>query len=323
MGTPPPEYSSPYHLQSPNVADKSHLLPESLGVLALTKSSGIHWLLLPHDPRTSKRLLRFDIILPVDQICYQYSSNVRERLLDEDLDEPASDEPMTKMRIIFEQRPFNWTIEVDNPKRIRCRDVFEAIHNSFNQQLALGEMWRVPNREACEDAFRLRNLVLGSSLTEQSLGWKRVDVLLHHTFFHGLTMNPEGDWILNLGAPLPVVNLPHSLPFSRRDSSSTGEDIECSGLPAPYEVTASPMQDSASKPDSSSDALGLSLTPGSSRCGPHPTEGGSTKSPAAHSSLSITVPVEPPRQQFVRSRPINRPLGPRSRPRQNRLQELA
>jgi len=273
------------HVTTPPQANKRIIV-----VLTLTQSSGIHWLLLPYDPRTSKRLLRFDIILPVDQICYQYSSNVRERVSDEDPDEPAPDEPMTKMRITFEQQPFSWTRDVDNPKRIRCRDVFEAIYNSFNQQLTLGEMWRVPNRGACEDAFRLRSLVLGSSQTERSLGWKRVDVLLHHTFFHGLTTNQEGDWILNLGTPLPFIDLVQSLPSSRRDSSSIASAL----------------------------ALDLSLVRGSSRCSLHSTEGGSTESSVAHSSLSITVPVEPFRQQFVRSGPTRRPLGPRPRPRPNR-----
>lgn len=243
-----------------------------------TQSLGLHWQLLPYDPRTSKQLLRFDVVLPVDQICYQRSDNVRERLTDQDLDEPASSEPVTKMTITFEQRPFSWTIDVDNPDGIRCRDVFEAIYNTFNQQLTLGELWRVPDRRACEEAFRIRNIVLGSPQIERSLGWKRVDALLHHTIFHGLTMNSKGDWVLNLGAPLPVSNVAQSPPLSRRDSYSTEDSADSSDGYAVQFITTGPTGDSPPSLGSPLPAHDLTLWP---------------------------------RQQIVRSRPTRRPLGPR------------
>jgi hypothetical protein len=206
------------------------------------------------------------------------------------------------MRITFEQQPFTWTIDVDNPTGIRCRDVFKAIYNSFNQQLTLGELWRVPNREACEEAFRVRNIVLRSPQIERSLGWKRVDVLLHHTIFHGLSMNPEGDWVLNLGAPLPVPSLffSQSLSFSRRNSSSTEE-----------ETAESPDEDTALDPPLP--ARFLALSPTRSRSDSYSTESESAESSATHASLSITIPVMLPRQHIVQSRPIRRPLGPRAR----------
>ncbi|KAF8549330.1 hypothetical protein OG21DRAFT_608301 [Imleria badia] len=232
-------------------------------------------------------------MFPVDRICYQYSNNVRDRIPDEDLDGLASNELTTKMRITFEQRPFNWIIDVDNPKGIRCRDVFGAMYDSFNQQLTLEELWRVTNRGACEEAFRIRNLVLGNPQMEWSLGWKRVDVLLHHTIFHGLTMNPEGDLVLNLGAPLPVPNLPRSLSLSRRNSSST--EVE-SG-------------------ESSDESVNLSLPATLVPRGLHNTGAGSAETSNTHPSPLIVLEVLP-RQQSVLSRPIRRPLGPR--PRRNR-----
>ncbi|KAG6373198.1 hypothetical protein JVT61DRAFT_6819 [Boletus reticuloceps] len=297
---PPPAYGteSPERRESTDVTEKPYLLPELHGVPALPQPPDIHWLLLPYDPRTSKHLLRFDVIFPVDQICYQYSNNARERLADEDLDEPAFREPITKMRITFEQRPFNWTIDVDNPHRIRCRDVFEAIYSSFNQQLTLGELWRLPDRCACEDAFRIRTLVLKSSQMERSLGWKRVDALLHHTVFHGLTMNPdsEGEWVLNLGAPLPVASrgLPLSPTsfFSRRDSCSTEED-SAESSDDHFNSSTSPILPLRSRSLYTTEAVSAG------RLG----------------SPSVTTLAVPPRQQFVRSRPAHRPLGPRSHQR--------
>ena len=229
-------------------------------------------------------------MFPVDRICYQHSNNVRDQITDEVLDELATSEPTTKMRITFEHQPFSWIIDIDNSKGIRCRDVFEAIYNAFNQQLTLGELWRVPNRGACEEAFRIRNLVLGNPQAEWFLGWKRVDVLLHHTIFHGLTMNPEGDWILNLGAPLPLPNPPQSPPFSRRNSSSTEAESEESS-------------------DESVHLLPPSTLVPRGLC---PTEAGSAEHSATQPS-SGRVLAALPRQQSVLSRPSCRPLGPRPR----------
>ena len=283
---------------------------------------GIHWLLLPYDPRTSRDLLRFDVIFPVDQICYQHS-NTRERLPEADLDAPASTAPLTNMTITFEQWPFFWTIDVDQPKGIRCRHVFEAIYNSFNQQLTLGELWRVPDRRTCEEAFRRRITVRGGTQAarERSRGWKRVDVLLHHTLFHGLTMTPDGRWVLHLGAPMPV---PTRHPSSRAlacfqlavpDQSLSMEDArgddaeEHKFAPIPFtsikEGLSSPsVRDLAPVPA----AIG-------GRRDSDSTDAGSTESADTQTSLPIAISPVLPRQQIGRSRPTHRPLGPRHRPR--------
>ncbi|KAH0826151.1 hypothetical protein J3R83DRAFT_5565 [Lanmaoa asiatica] len=164
----------------------------------------LHWQLLPFELRRSKPLLRFDMAFPVDQIVFQGRS-CRTKLSEEQLSKPAANGTMTKMLITFERGPFSWEMDVKNARGICCRDVFEAIYKAFNEQLTLEEKRLVCDRRAVEDAFRLRcKLAPGLPEVERSLGWKRVDVLLHRTIFLGLTQPKSGsDWVLNLGT------LPH------------------------------------------------------------------------------------------------------------------
>ena len=169
----------------------------------------LHWQLLPFHQRRSKGLLHFDIALPVDDIVFQ-DRGCRTRLSDAELDKPATNSTMTRMVITFEQGPFSWEVDVQNAHGIRCRDVFEAIYKTFNEQLTPEEQRLVRNRRAVEEAFRLRcKLSPGLLEVERSHRWKRVDVLLHQTVFLGLTQpKSSGDWVLNLGTlphtPTPV-----------------------------------------------------------------------------------------------------------------------
>ena len=164
----------------------------------------LHWQLLPFDVQRSRRLLRFDVAFPADEIVFQ-DRGFRTKLSDAELNKPAANGTMTKMLIVFEQGPFSWEMDVKNANGIRCRDVFEAIYKAFNEQLTLEEQRLVRDRRAVEDAFRLRcKLAPGLPEVERSLGWKRADVLLHRTVFRGLTQPKSGsDWVLNLGT------LPH------------------------------------------------------------------------------------------------------------------
>ena len=91
-------------------------------------------------------------------------------------------------------------MDVKNAHGIHCRDVFEAVHDTFNEQLTPVEWKLILDRRGVEDAFRLRcNLSPSLPEVEHSLGWKRVDVLLHKMIFLGLTQF-GGDWVLNLGS---------------------------------------------------------------------------------------------------------------------------
>ncbi|KIJ17580.1 hypothetical protein PAXINDRAFT_9526 [Paxillus involutus ATCC 200175] len=183
-----------------------NVLPPGMRMVPMKQPAfDLHWKLLPYDLRRSRRLLRFDMAFPVDQINFQDHYG-RTRLTELELNKPAANGTMTKMLITFEQGPFSWEVDVKRAQGIRCRDVFEAIYDTFNEQLTREERRLVPDRHACEEAFRLRcALAAGLPDVERALGWKRVDVLLHRTIFLGLTQAKSGgDWILNLGT-LPIV----------------------------------------------------------------------------------------------------------------------
>lgn len=162
----------------------------------------LHWQLLPYDRTRSRRLIRFDVALPVEDIRFEGES-YRIKVSDADLDKPAVDGGLTKMQIDFESGPFEWEVHVKNSKGITCRDVFDAIYETFNEQLTPYERKQIPphQRQEVQAAFRLRCKVKPClAEVEFRQGLKRVDVLQQGTIFLGLTQPKSGsDWILNLG----------------------------------------------------------------------------------------------------------------------------
>ncbi|KAH7885484.1 hypothetical protein F5I97DRAFT_1937679 [Phlebopus sp. FC_14] len=142
---------------------------------------------------------------PADNVCFQ-EQGYRTKLTAAELDKPAVNGTLTKMLITFERGEFTWEVDVKRAQGIRCRDVFEAIYDTFNEQLTPYEKRFIPmdRYAAIQEAFRLRcKLAAGLSEVELGLGWKRVDILEHGTIFLGLTQQKSGgDWILNLGRPL-------------------------------------------------------------------------------------------------------------------------
>ncbi|KAH7915457.1 hypothetical protein BJ138DRAFT_89650 [Hygrophoropsis aurantiaca] len=163
----------------------------------------LHWQLLPYQPQRSKHPLHFDIAFPIDEIRFKDYPVPNRPLTSADLDKPAANDKMTKMVIQFKNFP-DWEIFIKRDEGIRCRDVFESIYSNFNIPLTPLEertLIHPANRKLCEEAFRLRcKLAAGLTVVEKSLGFKRVDVLLHSTLFKGLTQPKSGgDWVLNLG----------------------------------------------------------------------------------------------------------------------------
>ncbi|KAI6108531.1 hypothetical protein EV401DRAFT_2076829 [Pisolithus croceorrhizus] len=181
----------------------SHPLPPGARKVHIqTEVFDLHWQLLPFHRLISKHLLRFDVALPIDAIVFQERDH-RRKLADSDFDKLAAHRHLTKMSINFNSGPFEWEVNVKNSRGITCRDVFEAIYETFNEQLTPYEKRLIPPhlRQECEEAFKLRcKVVPGLELVEFRQGLKRVDVLWHGTIFLGLTRpKSDGDWILNLG----------------------------------------------------------------------------------------------------------------------------
>ncbi|KAJ8583186.1 hypothetical protein M405DRAFT_716835, partial [Rhizopogon salebrosus TDB-379] len=146
----------------------------------------------------------FDITFPIHDIELRQNSShgiQHTPLSDADLDKPATDMNLTEMVIKFQCNPFEWDIDVSRSEGIRVRNVFEAIYAAFQVPLTSDEKDLIPHhrRATYEEACRLRCKLAAEPIVEQSQALKRVDMLLHETFFHGLTQSKsEGDWQLDV-----------------------------------------------------------------------------------------------------------------------------
>jgi hypothetical protein len=157
-----------------------------------------HWQLLPYDPTRSKQFIHFDISFPTDNI--EYRQNLSHGiqhipLSDADLDKPAADKLLTHITIKFQHDPFEWDIDVKRNEGIRARDVFEAIYTAFQKPLTSYEKSLIPyyRYAGYEEAFKLRcKLTAENPVADKHQVWKRVDTLLHETFFHRLTQSKWG-----------------------------------------------------------------------------------------------------------------------------------
>jgi hypothetical protein len=173
----------------------------------------LHWQLLPYDPTRSKRFIHFDISFPTDDIQYRQNSSHGIQhipLPDADLDKPAADKTLTQMTIQFQHNPFKWDIDVTRNEGIRVHDVFEAIYAAFQEPLTSYEKDLIPyyRYAGYEEAFELRcKLTAENPVVDQRQVWKRVDALLHKTFFLGLAQSKlGGDWRLNVGGTMLTSN---------------------------------------------------------------------------------------------------------------------
>lgn len=178
----------------------------------------LHWQLLPHNRLTSRVALSFDIARPIEEIRFQGLPQFSRKVTPTDLDKAASDCSLTSMLITFKGGPFSWEVHVKNALGITCRNVFDAIYDTFNESLTIEEWKMIPRNkqsvymEAWErrcmvkekyqfvsvEAWRRYYMSQGKR-AEQYQYPRRVDVLEQHTIFQGLTQpKPGGDWVLNL-----------------------------------------------------------------------------------------------------------------------------
>jgi len=167
----------------------------------------LHWQLLPYDPTRSKQFIYFDISFPTYKIQYrQNSSHIIQHIPGVNLDKPAADKMLTQMTIKFQHNPFKWDIDVTRNEGIRVYDVFEAIYAAFQEPLTSYEKDLIPHYRYAgyEKAIELRcKLTAEDPVDDQRQVWKRVDALLHKTFFLGLTQSKlGGDWRLNVGGTM-------------------------------------------------------------------------------------------------------------------------
>lgn len=95
-------------------------------------------------------------------------------------------------------------IRIRRRNGIRCRDVFDAIHDAYSQVLSEREMEKIPedDRTEVDAAFEIRCAQApGLTAVEKRAGLRRVDLLKGRTLFSGLWEQENGTWLLHLGKP--------------------------------------------------------------------------------------------------------------------------
>ncbi|KAH9065207.1 hypothetical protein EDB87DRAFT_1574405 [Lactarius vividus] len=99
----------------------------------------LHWKLLPFDAQRSKGKVKFDFAHEVDEILLAEGRQGGARPLSvQERNKSAAEPSLTEMVIYCAELP-DWPVHVARQSGIRCVDVFEAIHDTYNVVLTTTE----------------------------------------------------------------------------------------------------------------------------------------------------------------------------------------
>lgn len=152
----------------------------------------LHWQLLSRAPDSTNRRLRFNIAHPTS--CMKCDPRNLDKLAAR-----LDDDDFAEMTIKGDF--LSKSIRIRRPAGIRCRDVFDAIHDSYSQVLSEREIAKIPedDRAEVDDAFEARCAkAAGLTAVEKRAGLRRVDLLKGRNFFGGLWEQDNGSWLLHL-----------------------------------------------------------------------------------------------------------------------------
>ncbi|KAL0959887.1 hypothetical protein HGRIS_011555 [Hohenbuehelia grisea] len=124
-----------------------------------------------------------------------------------ELSQYATTPPVTTLHIICDLPPEDWPIVARNENGVTVGDVLDAIHGVFMVQLRRPEWDRLPvaKQRTIANMFDERWRTASDPPTTQARGVRRVDCILRHTVFAGLTMavGSTDSCILSLRRPPP------------------------------------------------------------------------------------------------------------------------
>jgi hypothetical protein len=126
-------------------------------------------------------------------------------LTDTELSEPATSPAVISLHIKCGIFPFDWPIHAYNPQGVTIRDVLHAIHACLQLQIRRDE-WDslcAKQRDRINRVFDTRWRVSADPPSVRTHGVLRVDCLLQHIWFAGLTVSlvQENSCILTLRRP--------------------------------------------------------------------------------------------------------------------------
>ncbi|KAH9002820.1 hypothetical protein EDB86DRAFT_2827184 [Lactarius hatsudake] len=177
----------------------------------------LHWKLLPFDAQRSKGKVKFDFAHEVDEILLAEGRQGSARPLSvQERNKSAAEPSLTEMVIHCAELP-DWPVHVARQSGIRCVDVFEAIHDTYNVVLTTTE--RTIHQSRVRDIERRRPPTPEGAAAKK--GVRRRDLLDGKTLFLGLDWRasdsryPDGCWCpQSLLSAIPVAP---RLPTSPRD----------------------------------------------------------------------------------------------------------
>ncbi|PFH49585.1 hypothetical protein AMATHDRAFT_147427 [Amanita thiersii Skay4041] len=134
-----------------------------------------------------------------------YNAPTYPRLSEEDLQLPATTPSVTSLHIICGLFPYEWPIIAYNIAGVTIQDVLTAIYECLHRQVSMREWSGIcpKQRERIRLIFDARWRLSSDPAAAHSVGLLRLDSLLKHTMFGGLTAIPadEPTCVLTLRIP--------------------------------------------------------------------------------------------------------------------------
>lgn len=159
-----------------------------------------------HDlvPGTSSPIV-WDLREPPE--CALHVDNLDKPLSPNTLSQPATNPPCLVLHITCDIFPEPWTIQVRRLETITVGDVLRTIHTVLNRRIIQAEWDRIAEKQQKRigDVFDNRCKLSPQREECRANGVLRVDCLLYHTLFAGLSPSPDedGSFILTLRRPQP------------------------------------------------------------------------------------------------------------------------
>lgn len=175
----------------------------------------LHRLLRYELAHSQRAPIDWDFHDPVTSACYRVPPIAQGiTLLKEDFAMSATTPSLTSLRIICDVLPYDWPVVARNADGVTIKDVLLAIHDALEKQITMREWSNFADkqRKRITIVFDTRWRRAADPLATRAIGVERVDTLLHHTAFGGLTVIPatEPTCVLTLAVCKAVVPSPSS-----------------------------------------------------------------------------------------------------------------
>lgn len=144
----------------------------------------------------------YDVRYKPDKV-YIESHGHPSQMSDDIAEQPATNPPVPKMRLICRDLP--WKISVSNTKGVTLHNVLTAVYEELQQPLTEGEWWIAADeeRDRCMDAYKANCTEEAGFKRDLKDGVKRVDWLAKKTMLVSITRTPYDEAFIKARIPDP------------------------------------------------------------------------------------------------------------------------